>query len=105
MNISDAMEVLRLHSTSPFGDAPFPHCDMFVLHAPGTCSTCDHYPVYQALRVAWEINFTNTHSDSKLPCPATMKRDETVINKWPGNRADEVDEVNYSPAIEAWLRG
>jgi hypothetical protein len=94
LTINDAMEVLRQHSTSKYGDAPFPHCDMYVLHAPDTCTTCDNYPIYQALRVAWGINFTNTHVDLELPCPATIRRDESVINLWPGNQ----------PHRE-WLRG
>jgi hypothetical protein len=40
------------------GDAPFPHCDSRILHAPKSCDTCDMYPHYQELRKSWGINFT-----------------------------------------------
>jgi hypothetical protein len=43
---------------NPNNEAPFPHCDQRVLHAPGSCQYCDAYPKYQELRVAWGINFT-----------------------------------------------
>ena len=90
MTQDEAMNILTSHYR-----APFPHCDQYVLHSPGTCEVCDHFPLYQALRIMWEIDFTNTMHDGNLPCPAKVRRDESVINQWHGNR----------PKPDGWLRG
>lgn len=37
---------------------PFPHCNAEVLHAPGECYYCDHYPDRQAARKALGTPFT-----------------------------------------------
>ena len=67
--------------------APFPHCDQRVLHAPGECVHCDHYPVYQALRSLWGIAFTGYEPEGKeLPCPADYARGDSH-KLWPGNQA------------------
>lgn len=67
----------------------FPHCDQYVLHAPGQCKYCDDYPTRQAKRVELGINFTGEHDERKIPCPAEMLRPETSINRWHGNRPVE----------------
>ena len=61
--------------------APYPHCDSRVLHAPGECVFCDHYPDEQAARVANGINFTGHGPD-----PASAFRPVERINRWGGNR-------------------
>ena len=64
-----------------------PHCDSRILHAPGECEYCDHYPEWQALRILWGICFTGYEPDDKeLPDPATFNRPLPIINKWGGNR-------------------
>lgn len=35
----------------------FPHADPKVLHAPGDCGYCDAKPIWQALRLAWNVPF------------------------------------------------
>lgn len=67
--------------------APFPHCDSNVLHSPGTCEYCDHYPEAQNARRISGINFTNTDTPGFLPCPSTAFRTVQSIERWPGNRA------------------
>lgn len=71
-----------------------PHCDQRVLHAPGECQYCDHYPEWQELRTYWGIAFTG-HDPilnkehprlSQVPCPSEIRGRED-INHWPGNRA------------------
>lgn len=61
--------------------APFPHCDSRVLHAPGECEYCDHYPEEQQERINQGINFTGHGPD-----PASSFRSVETINLWPGNR-------------------
>lgn len=39
-------------------DAPYPHCNSEVLHAPGTCKYCDLYPDRQSMRSASGTPFT-----------------------------------------------
>lgn len=39
-------------------DAPYPHCNSEVLHAPGTCTFCDLFPERQAMRSASGTPFT-----------------------------------------------
>jgi ribosomal protein L32 len=63
---------------------PYPHCDSRVLHAPGDCEYCDHYPNRQQERVAQKVNFTNGRDPDKAPCPADAARGATV-NQWHGN--------------------
>lgn len=66
--------------------AKFPHCDARVLHAPGECEHCDHYPELQRVRVAERVNFTG-HSDPYLkPCPAVEARGIANVEGWGGNR-------------------
>ena len=64
-----------------------PHCDGSVLHAPGKCEYCDMNPEWQALRQVWRINFSDENDPQKTPCPSTMDRPASVINKWGGNVA------------------
>lgn len=65
--------------------AQMPHCDQYVLHAPGECEYCDHYPEAQAQRVKDGINFTGKKDPSKKQCPAEARRALANINRWPGN--------------------
>ena len=66
-------------------DMPMAHCDNLILHAPGECQYCDHYPMAQALRDWWQINFTGHHDTTKLPCPSTLRRTDEVRDLWYGN--------------------
>lgn len=68
-------------------EAPFPHCDQRILHAPGDCKYCDCYPAAQKLRDAWGIAFTGQKPrPGCLPCPADHARGNKH-KQWPGNRA------------------
>lgn len=64
----------------------FPHCDAKVLHAPGDCGFCDHFPDMQNARIAWGMNFTGEHEDNLAPCPAEIARTMETIERWVGNR-------------------
>lgn len=63
-----------------------PHCDSSILHAPGACEYCDHYPDWQQMRVTQCINFSGEHDPEKAPCPSTAFRPEEIRDRWPGNR-------------------
>lgn len=66
------------------------HCDMFVLHSPGTCEYCDGHPKLQEFRKQQLIQFTNEVFDGtrhKYACPALTKRDYDTIERWNGNVA------------------
>lgn len=67
--------------------APHPHCDDLVLHAPGTCEYCDHYPERQQARIASAVNFTGESVAGRSQCPAEARRSFANINAWGGNRA------------------
>lgn len=74
---------------TPVVSARSPHCDIDVLHAPGTCKTCDKYPSRQYNRVLAKVCFTG--EGPRLgwdECPATRKRPVERINRWAGNVAD-----------------
>lgn len=63
-----------------------PHCDASVLHAPGECVYCDHYPDWQGYRMTARIAFTGqAPSDSVSPCPSMWFRDPGVRDRWYGN--------------------
>jgi hypothetical protein len=67
----------------------FPHCDSRILHAPGECAYCDHYPEWQELRVHWGIAFTGHIPDvdsGGMLCPADYSRGPESYNSWGGNR-------------------
>lgn len=74
----------------------FPHCDAAILHAPGECDHCDTHPEWQALRMAWGINFTGGTDPAKLPCPSEARRPARMAHMWPGNRPTNV-EVPIGP--------
>lgn len=66
--------------------APFPHCDSLVLHAPGECQYCDHYPDEQKERIMNKVAFTGHEPKSdERQDPATIERPLETINKWHGN--------------------
>ena len=65
-----------------------PHCDQRVLHAPGECRHCDHYPDWQQARTVQGINFTGHYEDGKSLCPSQMSRSIDKIEAWYGNRRD-----------------
>lgn len=44
-------------------DAPFPHCNAEVLHAPGECIYCDMYPDRQQMRIAGKTPFSPLESN------------------------------------------
>ena len=62
-----------------------PHCDQSVLHAPGECEYCDHYPDWQEMRDRQRINFTGHQDPDKAPCPSTAFRALETLEKWHGN--------------------
>lgn len=68
-------------------NAPFPHCDPYVLHAPGKCEYCDLYPAKQEERARTDSNFTGGADRTKAPCPSTWRRTSEQVERWPGNRA------------------
>ncbi len=70
----------------------FPHCDHLILHAPSECEYCDAHPEWQALRIAWRINFSGENDPDKAPCPATRVRSIERAHQWPGNRPRAADE-------------
>ncbi len=68
---------------NPIYDAfPFPHCDETVLHAPGECFHCDHYPILQNVRINNAIPFSGEGGS-----PDELRRPREVIDRWGGNRA------------------
>ncbi len=68
-----------------------PHCDPRVLHAPGACTTCDHFPMLQKARELWGIAFTGVDPDEErsIQCPAEQARGRDGCQQWPGNRPTE----------------
>ena len=69
----------------------FPHCDSSILHAPKSCEFCDARPLWQALRVAWGVNFTGESDPTKAPCPSEQRRSARMVHMWPRNRPTNVD--------------
>jgi hypothetical protein len=68
--------------------APYPHCDNLVLHAPGECECCDHYPKMQRQRVLNKVAFSGHDArDGEMPCPSESRRSRDIINRWRGNIA------------------
>lgn len=66
-----------------------PHCDPRMLHAPGECQTCDHFPDWQQLRTFWGIAFTGHEAQRnqwtvELPCPFDLNRPGQA-GLWGGN--------------------
>jgi hypothetical protein len=66
-------------------EAPFPHCDSLVLHAPGRCKYCDMYPDMQSKRIRERIDFTDQHVTGNSRCPSELRRPVEQIERWPGN--------------------
>ena len=62
-----------------------PHCDPRILHKPGDCEICDHYPDLQEARVRMMINFTGEAQENYGPCPADFLRGASH-HEWAGNR-------------------
>lgn len=63
-----------------------PHCDQAILHSPGKCEYCDHYPDWQEFRITQRISFSDEEpSLDKAPCPSTWFRNATTRDMWPGN--------------------
>ncbi len=60
---------------------PFPHCDQTVLHTPGKCVHCDHYPTLQNVRINNAIPFSGEGGS-----PDEKRRSRDVIDRWGGNR-------------------
>jgi hypothetical protein len=49
----------------------YPHVDPLVLHAPGTCPSCDAFPDAQLGRRLDNIAYTGEVTFLKIPCPST----------------------------------
>ena len=65
-----------------------PHCDPSILHSPGSCEACDHYPDWQEHRKVAMIAFSDEKDlEGKAPCPSTYFRDPEVRDRWGGNIA------------------
>jgi hypothetical protein len=64
----------------------YPHCDPFVLHAPGVCEFCDKHPAWQQERSVDRVNFTGQHDPDRAPCPSQTRRSLAAVERWPGNR-------------------
>lgn len=84
------VEECELNAVTPYvytdGKRAFaPHCDQSVLHAPGECPFCDHYPDWQWMRAAQRINFTGHVDKDKAPCPSAHWRTAEQVHQWPGN--------------------
>jgi len=77
--------VTLLQRSDWFEAEAIPHCDMWVLHAPGACEFCDELAPVQAARARLGINFTAETDPAKDPCPAMALR-PTKYNVWGGNR-------------------
>jgi hypothetical protein len=78
----------------------FPHCDHRLLHSPSTCTYCDAHPEWQALRIAWGINFTGENDPNKAPCPGSRFRPAEQAAQWHGNRAVRPDGTYEPPPSE-----
>lgn len=88
---SQEMDVVEFDYDQPEHNGfkmPMAHCDQSILHAPGKCQYCDHYPEAQALREFWRINFTGEHNPDKAPCPSTYFRPDGIRDLWPGNTTE-----------------
>lgn len=81
------MEVVGFEYEQPDG-MPMAHCDQTILHAPGKCQYCDHYPEAQKIRQFWRINFTGENDPDKAPCPSEYFRPAEVRDRWPGNTTE-----------------
>jgi len=77
-----------------------PHCDPQILHRPKTCEYCDKHPVWQALREAYEINFTGEDDPKKSPCPSSKYRPAYMAHRWHGNHPTNADVPLQAPT--AW---
>jgi len=68
-----------------------PHCDQSILHAPGACGHCDHYPDFQHVRTVMRIAFSGTPEETGTgdlaPCPSTWFRSPEKRDRWGGNIA------------------
>jgi hypothetical protein len=69
-----------------------PQCDPSILHAPGECDVCDHYPDWQEYRKTARINFSGYDDEDKAPCPAEHFRSPEIINRWGGNTPKPSDD-------------
>jgi hypothetical protein len=71
-----------------------PHCDMYVLHSPGTCEYCDKWSELQKFRLKTGIAFTNEEpKHGQVICPAVIRRNMETIERWPGNIATVNQEI------------
>jgi hypothetical protein len=76
-----------------------PHCDAYVLHRPGHCEFCDHFPALQVFRVTHRIAFTGYEpKDNERPCPATLFRPAETIHRWHGNRPHHSEDEESKEA-------
>lgn len=52
----------------------YPHCNPEVLHAPGICYYCDHYPSRQAARAASRATFSPPEANGWMGNVAVPER-------------------------------
>ena len=81
--------------------APYPHCDSNILHAPTECQDCDEYPEAQHERIDNDINFTGHHHADKATCPSEMARPLETIERWPGNRAEPTASGSQTDLVDS----
>lgn len=76
--------------TLTMNNAPMPHCDARILHAPGECEYCDAYPDAQLERTHLKIAFTgHAPVDEQVACPADVARppgSSADHRHWAGNK-------------------
>lgn len=81
-----------------------PHCDQSVLHKPGECEYCDHYPDWQEMREVQRINYTGHFDTDKAPCPSHYFRHPDKVESWSGNlptkMKDKIEEDLVNQGVE-----
>lgn len=96
MNGRIVTDYLHGRSKSAEPIVQYPHCDKWVLHAPGERAYCDRHQDWQLARLRLRISFTgSTQPDDQWatrPCPATLFRPVEKIHRWGGNAPLQEDE-------------
>ena len=77
----------------------FPHCDSNILHSPGTCEFCDHYPDRQELRRHYGEPFTDQQGEHE----DIGGRSKRQAEKWWGNRASKPTLVIVNGIEHQWV--
>lgn len=81
-------------------DAPYPHCNTEVLHAPGTCAYCDEFPDRQAQRVASNTPFTPAEANGWY---GNVAQPKAWVDPWAEQPAGG-GRVSVLDRIRGWFR-